>query len=808
MPEPVGIAVETPAADVSVEQQADGSVIVNLETKRREKQAKDAADKFDANLAEDLGRDDLSEIATELIEGINADVQSRQQWTENYNRGLELLGIKIEDVNKTETQSSTVRHPLLLHAIVKGQSLAQAEMLPASGPCKVRNDSDLDPGVAEDLQRSMNWYLTVRATEYYPDTDRMLFYLYYGGTTFKKIYRCPLRRRPVSEAIYMPDLIISQGATDLSNALRVTHKIEMSQNDVLRYMRAKHWRDVDLPEPTERVEDTDAAEANVTGISAGRTRREDWPRTIYECYCWLDLSRWALKERGQEAGVELPYRVTLDADSQEVLEIRRNWKQNDPLKLPRRRFVKYGLVPGLGFLSLGYLHLLGNHARALTALERILIDAGIFASFPGGVKSRGIRGESNVIRPAPGEFVEIDAPVDGDVSKAIMPLPFAGPSAEVLALLQHIEAVSEKAAGAFEVVSGEGSTNVPVGTIMAQIEQATQVSMAVHRRQHQAQAEELSLLRELLVEEPELLHIPDTQPKWTKEQLASAGLVPASDPNIPAHIHRIMQAWALEMLATAHPQLYNQYEVQKRLLAVVRINDPESLLIDPTTVQSNVPQDPTAMIALLTAKIEAMKAQVKAKADEAKNATEQMKLAQKDKKEKDDQQLSAADMALRDKHHAEDLAEKAADRQSREETSQWAMHNERDIFAQELAAQRDIESLSAVTENRNLDIQEKGLAAKEKSDMAGLAIDAADRDRNAQTAERARQDENQFRQREATTTEQGRREDMAISDRQHRDDVDLQHRGLDIQERTAERSAERGQDKSAAKFKSKKRRRR
>lgn len=700
------VDVSTKRADVHVEQQDDGSVIVSLETKRRERKP---SGKFNDNLADDISAEDLTSIATQLIEGIDADISSRSEWVANYNKGLELLGLKIEDVNKTETQTSTVKHPLLLWAIVKFQSLAQAELLPANGPAKVRNDGDGPDEVAEDLQRSINWYMTVRATEYYPDTDRGLFYLGYGGTIYKKVYRCALRQRPVSESVYLPDLIVSQNATDLQNASRITHRIEMTKSEVTRYQRLGYWRDVDLPEPTEMIEPTDTAEAAVTGIAAQRVRREDWPYNIYECYCTLDLTLYGKGEKGQDEGIEYPYRVTIERDSRQIMEIRRNWKEKDELKLPRRRFVKWGLIPGLGFLDFGYLHLLGNYARALTALERILIDAGIFSTFPGGVKLKGMRMETNLIRPAPGEFVEIDAGGAIKIQDALMPLPFKGPMAEVITLLQGIEAQAEKLAGQIDIVAGEGSTNVPVGTIMAQIEQATQTIMAVHKRLHQAQGEELSLLRELWIEEPEQLHIPDSEQKWTPEQLASASLVPASDPNIPAHIHRIMQAWVLETLSTTHPELYNQREVQKRILQTARITDYEQILM-PVQAPNQGPTDPTAMVAMLQAKLEEAQLAVTKEKNERDAALRAAEIKLEQQREARETATSAAEMKhtqtvdeqksqglSQDRQgHLEDLAEQAADRVSREKIGMKEIATSADADAAQRESDMNLSALEAI----------------------------------------------------------------------------------------------------------------
>lgn len=700
------------AIDIDIQQQADGGVIVNLDMHRAAKDAK-ASTRFDANLAETLDVSALSTICSDLIEGITADKQSRTEWVSNYNEGLKLLGLTLESPDGVSQKTSTVRHPLLLWTIIKFQSQAQGEMLPASGPTKVVNDGSMPAEKASILQRLMNHYLTTTASEYYPDTDRGLFYLGYGGTIYKKVYKCPIRKRPVSECVYLTDLIVSQDAVDLQNALRVTHEIEMLRQQVKRYQKMRVWRDVTLGAPAPEVSPTASAEAQVTGVSAQVTRWQDYPHKIWECYTTLDLQDWGIKETDQADGEELPYRVTIDSQSRQILEIRRNWRSDDPLRLPRKRFVKWGLVPGIGFLAMGYLHLLGNHTKALTALERIIIDSGMFANFPGGVRVKGMRQETNEIQPGPGEFPEIDT--SGlPIQQAIMALPYKGPTETMLALLQGLEGQGEKIAGATQIETGDGRTNVPVGTIMAQIEQATQIMTAVHKRLHQCQQEELMLLRELLVEQPEVLRIPNDNSEWTPEELASASLVPASDPNVPAHVHRIMQAVVLEQLSTAHPQLYNSYEVQRRILQTARISDPESVLINPAQLAAasdGPPPDPTLTVALLTKQVEEARMALQKMESEREDMLKAAQLkvqAEKDTREADRKAAETAAaiddkiatraqeeqrIQMEDRHHIEDLANDAAERASREEMSQFAEHNAADLAAQERQASMDIERM-------------------------------------------------------------------------------------------------------------------
>jgi hypothetical protein len=545
----------------------------------------------------------------------------------------------------------------------------------------------------------MNHYMTTTAVEYYPDTDQGLFYLGYGGTIYKKIYRCPLRKRPVSECVYLPDLIVSQDAVSLQTARRVTHRIEMSQQDVARYQRVGYWRDVILGQPVRSVESTEIAEARLTGIAADTERFQDVPYILWETYTNIDLGRFGLSEKDQETGDELPYRVTMDSYSRQILEIRRNWRPNDPLHQPRKRFIKWSLVPGIGFLSFGFLHLLGNHTRALTALERILIDAGIFSNFPAGVRVKGTRLETNEIRPMPGQFPEIET--NGmPINQAIMSMPYKGPTQEVMALLQGLENQGEKMAGQLEVQTGDGRTNVPVGTIMAQIEQASQNMMAIHKRLHQAQGEELQVLRELLCDEPELLYIPGEQPQWTPEQLASASLVPSSDPNVPAHVHRIMQAVALEGLASSHPEMYNAYEVQRRILSIARIPDPQEVLVEP---KPQPPQmDPMAQLAAMQLQIESMRTQLQAKEQERKTAEMQLSAAEKAARNQTDQLRTQADIQhqqrqdeLEEQRHVDEMANAAADRSSREAIAMKNASTQADLAQQEAESQMDLERMRA-----------------------------------------------------------------------------------------------------------------
>lgn len=621
--DPASKVVKDAAAAAGVALRDDGTYdVADPDAKPRPKNST-----FSANLAEQLAETALDRIGVELFEGIEADEQSRSEQIQTYTQNMDMLGLRIErgGVNGGgEGQSvSNVRHPVLLESIVRFQSAAGAEMLPAAGPAKVENDGDdseANDQTAEALEKDLNWYLTKVATEYYPETDRANFYLGYGGTIFKKVYKDPVRRRPVSEAVYIPDLIISNDTTDVQNAHRVTHVLHYLPADVKRMQNMKIWRRIDLSPPVSRPTKAQMKEGQIQGINMQQNRQQDIVRTMYECYCTLWLPEYdAPKEKGQDEGLPLPYRVTLDLESRKVLEIRRDWKEGDAMFKRRKHFIKFGLIPGFGFYDLGFLHLIGNQTKALTAIWRILVDAGMFNNFPGGVMTDGVRLTTNMIRPNPGEFIPIKTGPTQDISKAFFPLPYKEPSAVLLQLAEVIGKDAERMGSAVQMETGEGRTNVPVGTIMAQIDQQTQVMQAVHKRLHRAQSEELEAMLDLFREDPQMLwkFFGDKPPErqWqTQAEFSNIKLRAASDPNVPAQVHRIMLAVALTMLAAQNASLYDQRAVQRRVLTMINLQNPDEVLQSEAALAAaaqNPSPDPKVMAAQIAAASKAGEASAK-----------------------------------------------------------------------------------------------------------------------------------------------------------------------------------------------------
>lgn len=576
-----------------------GDMVIDFSPKTGSKKK---PDKFDANLAEFMDESDLGGIESDLYMGVEADLRSRQEWVDMFNRGIELLGLKIENATgeaSSDGAISKVHHPLLLESVIRFQSNSRSEMLPAEGPVKVRDDQDTPikgrNQEAEDFERDMNHYLTTVAKEYYPDFDRMLFNLGLGGCTFRKLYHCPLRQRPVSEAVSGKDLIVSNEATDLQNAGRVTHRVMMRHSTMKRLQLKGIYRNVALSQPIEILSTDQEKIKTVEGISPTPSLPADHRHEVWEIQVELDLKGFQHKKNGDPTGLPLPYRVTIERTSRAILEIRRDWRKGDEDMKKRRRYVKYGMVPGLGFYDYGFVHILGNTQRSLTAIERELIDAGQFANFPGFLvaKQNGAKQETTELRVAPGRGKEIEtggAPI-GDV---IMKLPYGEPSQALMALMNKIADDGRRLGMTAEVNVGEGRADVPVGTIVALIEQATKVMSAVHARMHTSQQEEFEILKELFAENPAALSKFAKKParQWADAQdFADLDLVPSSNPNVPSHIHRIMQATALVQLLTQSGGLLNAREIYTRVFRILNVEDIDSLFSPPAPPQ-DTPPDP------------------------------------------------------------------------------------------------------------------------------------------------------------------------------------------------------------------------
>ena len=640
----------------------DGSVAVDLSPKVDE-----GENKHYDNLAMRMDQSELGRIGEQLIDAIEADDQSRAEWLQTRARGLELLGLKLEepkgDVGSTSAPvegMSVVRHPLLLESVLMAWANARAELLPADGPVKVKDVGQRSPQsdeLADCLEKDFNFYLTKKAKEYYPDTDRMLLMTVFGGSGFKKVYMDPMRRRPVSESIDAQDLIVNNAATDLANAGRITQRIKMRPAIMKRMKFLGVYRDVELTPPTPQNTVVDLKEANIEGIDIQSTRQEDREHTIYECYCELDLDRFAPRHL-RNKGLLLPYRVTIDKDSREILELRRNWDEDNEDCDPRTTFVHYPYIRGFGLYGWGLLHLLGNSASALTAAWREALDTGMFANFPGFLVAKlAARQQTNEMRVAAGSGVVVDTQ-GMPINQAVMPLPYKDITPGLLGMMDKVTQAAQRVGGAAEIKVGEGKQDAPVGTTIALIEQATKVESAVHKNMHQAQSEEFELLLDLFREEPEAFWRGNKRPAtdWDKERFLAAvetyGIVPVADPNTPSHLHRLMKATAVKQLQAASPALYDPKAVDLQVLKIMGWENPESLFAPPTMPAAQPPDPRMAKVQVEAA----------AKMDELKTraAIAQAEMIEKTKDRELKKQLAMIDLARTLAVHpeAEALAER------------------------------------------------------------------------------------------------------------------------------------------------------
>ena len=588
----------------------DGSISISMDGKSLVDQPGRKKGGWFDNLVEDIDQGALGQIADDLLRGIEDDIESRRDWIEGRAQGIKLLGLKLEipglqggaDGAPVEGMSR-VRHPLLLEAVLRFQANARSELLPTDGPVKIRDDNNNatleEDTLANSLERDLNHYLTATASEYYPDTDRMLLMLGFGGTSFKKVYFCPLRGRPVSESVDADDLIVNNAATDMRNAKRITHRSMMRASTVRRLQILGVYRDIDLPMAKEQ--DLDSAqreERSVQGISAGTFRPEDRDREIYECYCELDLPGFEHKYKGKESGLEIPYRVTIDLSSREILSIVRNYDEDDAdLPEARTNFVKYTFVPGLGFYDIGLLHILGNTTNAITAAWREMLDAGMYANFPGFLYAdSGARQNTNMFRVPPGGGALIKTG-GMPIRDAIMPLPYKEPGQALMALVENMATTGMRIGGTSEQQVGEGRADAPVGTTLAMIDQATKVLNAVHKRMHAAQAEEFQLLVRCFRENPDSFWQRNKKPayQWDEATFLNAinncDLVPQADPNTASQTQRVMKIMGLKQLQQGNPSLYDPIAIDTAALQAMGWSNPQQFMVPPASLQQKPPPE-------------------------------------------------------------------------------------------------------------------------------------------------------------------------------------------------------------------------
>lgn len=583
--------------DFEIQDDEDGGVTITFGAGEDEKNPANAP--FEGNLAEYINDKDLALISTELVGLIEDDDSSRQEWKDIYEEGLSLLGLKYEERTEPFDGATGVVHPILNESVVQFQAQAYKELLPPGGPVRTQVLGAVTPdkeAQAERVRSFMNYEITHVMEEYDPDFDQMLYFVGYGGSAFKKVYYDGFLGRATSPYVLPKDLIVPYTARDLLTAERVTHISRVSANELRKQMVAGIYRDVDLsdpgaPEPDEIKEKVD----QITGMEPSAEGDE---YTLYECHCNLDLPGFEdVLSDGEKTGIKLPYIVTIEKSSGEILSIRRNYRANDPLRKKRQYFVHYKFLPGMGFYGFGLVHLLGNLARSGTSILRQLIDAGTLANLPAGFKAKGLRVQDQDAPLQPGEWRDVDAP-GGSLRENLLPLPYKEPSATLFQLLGFCITAAEKFVGTTDLGMGDSNQELPVGTTIALLERGSRVMSAVHKRMHYAQMQELKLLAQVFAESlpPEY---PYDVPNADRTVKASdfddrIDILPVSDPNIYSMTQRISLAQEQLRLAQAAPQMHNLYEAYRRMYSALNVQNIDMLLPPPPNPQPQGPAQENA----------------------------------------------------------------------------------------------------------------------------------------------------------------------------------------------------------------------
>jgi hypothetical protein len=703
----------------------DGSVTVSLDGNplgKGDAANDDKAEWFD-NLIDKIDSSELARITDDLLRGVDQDIESRREWIEDRAAGIKLLGLKLELPNVQGATDgapvegmSKVRHPLLLEAVLRFQANARSEMLPTDGPVKIRNDDNnaqlKEDQLANDYERDMNHYLTAVATEYYPDTDRMLLMLGFGGTTFKKVYFCPLRNRPVSESVDADDIIVNQAATDLANARRITHRTFLKQSTVKRLQILGVYRDVTLADPTPTQPDPlQEAEKTQQGLTVNNFRPEDRDREVYEICCELNIKGFEHTHKGKDSGLEIPYVVTVDKSSRIALAVTRNYEEDDQeLPSARTRYIKYTFVPGFGFYDIGLLHILGNTTNAVTAAWREMLDNGMFANFPGFLIAKGgTRQNTNIFRVPPGGGSQVDTQ-GMKIQESVMPLPYETTQmAPLMSLVQDMVQTGQRVGGTSELQVGEGRADAPVGTTLALIDQAVKVMNSVHKRLHASQAEEFKLLVKVFKEHPSSFWQKKCKSKtiWDvakfMEAASNCELVPQADPNTASMGQRVMKVQGLAQLQSTFPTLMDPISICSAAIRAIGWSNPEQFMVPKAAQAAPPPQ-----LQQMQAEMENEKKAADAKVQMAQARTDEVKAKGAETQAKIDQGHFAPKQ--------EGLA--GAEAPPTDTPADTAAAQAKLMDAHTRMREVAIKEREAETENRNRDQDRE---AKERDDLLGLA---------------------------------------------------------------------------------------
>jgi hypothetical protein len=551
----------------------------------------DETDDFGANLAEEMEESALQSMAGDLVGDIDNDKSSRKDWEKAYTEGLKLLGLQYEERTEPWNGACGVFHPMITEAVIRFQSETITETFPAAGPVRTKilgKETPEKKEAAVRVEDDMNYELTEVMREFRPEHERMLWSLPATGSAFKKVYYDPALGRQVSIFIPAEDVILPYGTSDLDTCYRLTHVMRKTPNEVLKLQQAGFYRDIDLPDPLKASDDIKKAKDKETGFSDINDDR----LTLYECHVDLNLKGFEDKDPDdEETGIQLPYVVTLIKGSNEVLAIRRNWNEDDDLRLKRQHFVHYQYIPGFGAYGFGLFHLIGGYAKSATSLMRQLVDAGTLSNLPGGLKSRGLRIKGDDTPIAPGEWRDVDIG-SGALRDNLLPLPYKEPSAVLAGLLDKIVAEGRRFASTADMQVSDMSANAPVGSTLAILERQLKVMTAVQARVHYAFKQELQLLAAIIRDYTDDMYDYDPGNESTgakKSDYSHVDIIPVSDPNAATMSQRVVQYQAVIQMAQMAPDIYDLPQLHRAMLDVLGIKNAEKLVPLPDDMK---PKDP------------------------------------------------------------------------------------------------------------------------------------------------------------------------------------------------------------------------
>jgi hypothetical protein len=572
---PIGLDLDSPDTDEGLDIEIE---IEDPDAEEEEVEEEEEDDEFAENLAEDMDDGALSELADDLLGEFDDDISSRKDWMQTYVDGLELLGMKVDDRTEPWPGACGVYHPMLSEALVKFQAETMMETFPARGPVRteiIGKETPAKKEAAERVEADMNYQLTDVMIEYRPEHERMLWGLGLSGNAFKKVYFDPSLGRQTSMYVPAEDVVVPYGSSNLETSPRVTHVMRKTPNEVKKLQAAGFYRDIELDDPIDTLDEIETAIAERMGFRASTDDRYK----LLEMQVELELEDDNF--RGDEdEGIALPYIVTIEKATQTILSIRRNWNSDDKLKAKRQHFVHYPYVPGFGFYAFGLIHLIGAFAKSGTSLIRQLVDAGTLSNLPGGFKTKGLRVKGDDTPIAPAEWRDVDV-ASGTMRDNIMPLPYKEPSQVLYSLLGTIVEEGRRFAGAADMKISDMSGQAPVGTTLAILERTLKSMSAIQARVHYSMKQEFKLLKGIIRDYTPESYSYDPVEGSRKAKQADydmVAVIPVSDPNAATMAQKIVQYQAVLQLAQTAPQIYDMPYLHRQMLDVLGITNAEKLV--------------------------------------------------------------------------------------------------------------------------------------------------------------------------------------------------------------------------------------